>query len=178
VLLGGQSTAASRSTINQQPNFLEYNAAQYQKLRKCVDLSVHRREHVTNDIRSHCGPFRRESGSVLFIGNFFHPVGVLAVEHLDDGDVGHGRGGCGAVPMLFAWSGWGPGGIPPRPRVHPDPLSLGGVERGPTFPPERKLYFGLKRCFTFHKDGRCWLVTTLRTILRKVFFGSLGRSDR
>ena len=50
-------------------------------------------------------------------------------------------------------------------------------ERGPAFP-RKKLYFGLTRCFTFHKDGRYWLVTTLRTILRKVFFGSLGRSDR
>jgi hypothetical protein len=25
------------------------------------------------------------------------------------------------------------------------------VKRGPTFPPEGKLYCGLKRCFTFHK---------------------------
>jgi hypothetical protein len=38
----------------------------------------------------------------LFGGDFFHPVGGLAVEHFDDGDVGHGREGCGAVPMLFA----------------------------------------------------------------------------
>ena len=38
----------------------------------------------------------------MFVGDFFHPVGGLAVEHFDDGDVGHGREGCGAVPMLFA----------------------------------------------------------------------------
>ncbi len=38
----------------------------------------------------------------MFGGDFFHPIGGLAVEHLDDGDVGHGRGGCGAVPMFFA----------------------------------------------------------------------------
>src|SRR5271166_1435843 len=37
----------------------------------------------------------------MFGADFFHPVGGLAVEHFDDGDVGHGREGCGAVPMLF-----------------------------------------------------------------------------
>jgi hypothetical protein len=29
-------------------------------------------------------------------------VDALAVEHFDDGDVGHSREGCGAAPMLFA----------------------------------------------------------------------------
>jgi hypothetical protein len=37
----------------------------------------------------------------VFAGDFFPPIGALAVEHLNHGDVGHGRGGCGAVPMLF-----------------------------------------------------------------------------
>src|SRR5260221_552834 len=39
-----------------------------------VDLPVHRREHVTNDIRPHCGPFRRESGGVLFIADLMTPA--------------------------------------------------------------------------------------------------------
>src|SRR6266704_3823342 len=39
---------------------------------------------------------------VLVVANLFHPVGAPAVELFDDGDVRHGRGGRGAVPMLLA----------------------------------------------------------------------------
>src|SRR5208283_6137476 len=35
-------------------------------------------------------------------GDGFHPVDDLAVELLLDGDVGHGGGGRGAVPVLLA----------------------------------------------------------------------------
>src|ERR1700690_3637712 len=39
---------------------------------------------------------------VLFVAHFFHPFHGLPVEVLLDGNVRHGRGRCGAVPMLFA----------------------------------------------------------------------------
>jgi hypothetical protein len=40
-------------------------------------------------------------GVLLFVGHFLHPVGALAVEPFDKGDVGHRRGGCGTVPVLL-----------------------------------------------------------------------------
>src|SRR5712692_155008 len=41
------------------------------------------------------------SGLVLFVADLFHPVDGLAVETFLNGDVRHGRGGRGAVPMLL-----------------------------------------------------------------------------
>src|SRR5258708_151134 len=38
---------------------------------------------------------------VLFVGDLFHPVNNFAGELFLDGDVGHGCGGCGAVPVLL-----------------------------------------------------------------------------
>ena len=38
----------------------------------------------------------------LDIGDLFHPVDGLAIEGFGDGDVGHGRRSCRAVPMLLA----------------------------------------------------------------------------
>jgi hypothetical protein len=38
---------------------------------------------------------------ILVAGDFSHPVGALTVKDLDHGDLGHGRAGCCAVPMLF-----------------------------------------------------------------------------
>ena len=40
--------------------------------------------------------------AVLFVADLFHPIDSLAVERFLDGDVRHGRGWRGAVPMLFA----------------------------------------------------------------------------
>src|SRR6266568_6837990 len=40
---------------------------------------------------------------VLFVCDFLHPVDDLAVELFLDGDVGHGGGRRGAMPMLLAW---------------------------------------------------------------------------
>src|SRR5665647_1870815 len=39
---------------------------------------------------------------VLLGADVFHPVDHFAVEFFLDGDVGHGGGGGGAVPMFFA----------------------------------------------------------------------------
>src|SRR5881396_856615 len=41
--------------------------------------------------------------AVLLVGDFLHPVDDLAVELFLDGDVGHGGGRRGAMPMLLAW---------------------------------------------------------------------------
>jgi hypothetical protein len=38
----------------------------------------------------------------LFVADLFHPVDGLAVELFLNGDVGHGGGGRGPVPMLLA----------------------------------------------------------------------------
>src|ERR1051326_4583303 len=38
---------------------------------------------------------------VLFVGNFFQPVDSLSVLLFVDGNVRHGGGGCGAMPMLL-----------------------------------------------------------------------------
>ncbi len=46
---------------------------------------------------------------VFLVGNFFHPIDGFAVEQLCDGDMGHGGGGSGSVPMFFA--GWKPDDI-------------------------------------------------------------------
>jgi hypothetical protein len=41
---------------------------------------------------------------ILFVADLFHPIGVLAVELFNDGDVRHGGSGSRTVPMLFtAW---------------------------------------------------------------------------
>src|ERR1700730_18215635 len=42
------------------------------------------------------------SGPVLVVADLFHPVGAFTVEPFHNGDVGHGRGRRGAVPMLLA----------------------------------------------------------------------------
>ena len=42
------------------------------------------------------------SGLVLFIADLLHPVDGLAVERFLNGDVRHGRGRCGAVPVFLA----------------------------------------------------------------------------
>src|ERR1700733_1369092 len=39
---------------------------------------------------------------VLLVADLLHPLDRLAVERLLDGDVGHGGGGGGAMPMLLA----------------------------------------------------------------------------
>ncbi len=41
-------------------------------------------------------------GLVLFVADLLHPVNHFAVERFLNGDVRHGRGGRGAMPMLFA----------------------------------------------------------------------------
>ncbi len=41
-------------------------------------------------------------GLVLFVADLFHPVNHFAVERFLNGDVGHGRGWRGAVPMFLA----------------------------------------------------------------------------
>src|SRR6266851_587117 len=41
------------------------------------------------------------SGLVLFVADLFHPVGGLAVETFLNGDVRHGRGCRGTVPMFL-----------------------------------------------------------------------------
>ena len=41
-------------------------------------------------------------GTVLFVADLFHPVDGLAVELFLNGDVRHGRGRRGTVPMLLA----------------------------------------------------------------------------
>src|SRR5688500_14894252 len=41
------------------------------------------------------------SALILFVADLFQPVGRLAVELFHNGDVGHGRGWCSPVPMLF-----------------------------------------------------------------------------
>src|SRR6266542_2325113 len=43
----------------------------------------------------------REAYSVLFVADLFHPVHRLAVELFLNGDVRHGRGRRGAVPVLL-----------------------------------------------------------------------------
>src|SRR6266446_330318 len=43
--------------------------------------------------------------AVLLVGDFLHPVDHLSVELFLDGDVGHGGGRRGAMPMLLAWRG-------------------------------------------------------------------------
>ena len=45
---------------------------------------------------------RPESGLVLFVRHFLHPVGALAVGLFDKDDVGHSRGGSSTVPVLLA----------------------------------------------------------------------------
>jgi hypothetical protein len=44
-----------------------------------------------------------QSGLALCVGDLLHPNGRLAVELLHYGDVCHGCGRRGAVPMLLAW---------------------------------------------------------------------------
>src|SRR5437667_11809288 len=39
---------------------------------------------------------------ILFVADLFHPINRFAIELFLNGDVRHGRGGCSAVPMLFA----------------------------------------------------------------------------
>jgi hypothetical protein len=39
--------------------------------------------------------------AILFVADLFHPVHGLAIEPFLNGDVRHGGGGCGAVPVLL-----------------------------------------------------------------------------
>ena len=39
---------------------------------------------------------------ILFVGDVFEPIDDFAIETFLDGEVGHGGGGRGAVPMFFA----------------------------------------------------------------------------
>src|SRR5207245_8043656 len=43
--------------------------------------------------------------AVLLVADFLHPVDGLAIELFLYGDMGHGSGGCGAMPMLLTWRG-------------------------------------------------------------------------
>ena len=43
---------------------------------------------------------------LLFVGDFFQPIGRFTVELFNDGDVRHGGSGSRTVPMLF--TGWKP----------------------------------------------------------------------
>src|SRR6266566_42912 len=45
--------------------------------------------------------FPPRSGLVLFVADLFHPVGGLAVETFLNGDMRHGRGWRGAVPVFL-----------------------------------------------------------------------------
>src|SRR6266567_2172924 len=49
-------------------------------------------------------------GLVLFVADLFHPVNRLAVEPLLNGDVCHGGGGCGPMPMFLLR--WEPNHVP------------------------------------------------------------------
>src|SRR5487761_717213 len=48
-------------------------------------------------------PFRPMSGLVLFVADLFHPVDNLTVELFLNGDVRHGRGRRGPMPVLLTW---------------------------------------------------------------------------
>src|SRR4051812_44846540 len=41
-------------------------------------------------------------GSVLLVADLLHPIDDLAVEPFLNGDMRHGRGRCGPMPMLLA----------------------------------------------------------------------------
>src|ERR1700678_857377 len=63
----------------------------------------------TEEVRARDGRKRRQrdwrngrSALVLFVADLLHPIDRLAVERLLDGDVGHGGGGGGAMPMFLA----------------------------------------------------------------------------
>src|SRR5438270_9671008 len=47
--------------------------------------------------------FPPRSGLVLFVADLFHPIGGLAVETFLNGDMRHGRGWRGTVPMFLTW---------------------------------------------------------------------------
>src|SRR2546428_9441666 len=50
-------------------------------------------------------PTLRELSAVLLVADFFHPVNVLAVEELLNGDMRHGRRPCRSVPVfLTRWN--------------------------------------------------------------------------
>src|SRR5688500_13041676 len=38
----------------------------------------------------------------MLVGDLFHPLDVLAVDDVRDGDMAHGVGGCRSMPMLHA----------------------------------------------------------------------------
>ena len=46
--------------------------------------------------------YNRCLSPVLFVGDLFHPINGLAVQNLRNGDVRHGRGEGGTMPMFFA----------------------------------------------------------------------------
>src|SRR5260221_527473 len=69
VLLHRRSTANPGIAVQLRTRCLVLAVARDCVQSCAVNLPVHRREHVTNDIRPHCGLFRRESGGVLFIAD-------------------------------------------------------------------------------------------------------------
>src|SRR5260221_13591275 len=46
---------------------------------------------------------RSKRAEVLFVADLFHPVDDLAVELFLNGNMRHGRGRRGTMPMLLAW---------------------------------------------------------------------------
>src|SRR5260221_1016043 len=46
---------------------------------------------------------RSKRAEVLFVADLFHPVDDLAVELFLNGNMRHGRGSRGTMPMLLAW---------------------------------------------------------------------------
>jgi hypothetical protein len=46
---------------------------------------------------------RSKRAAVLFVADLFHPVDDLAVELFLNGNMRHGRGRRGTMPMLLAW---------------------------------------------------------------------------
>jgi hypothetical protein len=67
------------------------------------------------------------SRSVLLVAHLFHPVHYLSIELLLNGDMRHGCGQRGPVPVLFA--GWKPNHIPGA-----DLLDRAAFALGPTAP--------------------------------------------
>jgi hypothetical protein len=69
----------------------------------------------------------------LFVANFFQNVAERVVELLDDGDMAHGRGGRGAVPVLLIR--WYPNHVtrpdfPNRAAFALNPAAAGGDNQG------------------------------------------------